>query len=228
METGGALEHLVHNISLNADTCSNVEAAACDWTLFEEQYGHQQSSSGVGAAETAGVGAGEESATPKSETSAGTLAVKVEPPAGGSGGGGGDAGGDVGEDSNSAAAADDDTATVSLPATTVGTPGLLTDMQWDFIIGSDLIYSDEGVEMLPKVIAGLANENTTVLYCHTLYRYEMMDYDFIDGCKACGLEVEEVVAAGEPPPPPPVNRFETLFNDMRIAVFRMRKKPTAA
>jgi hypothetical protein len=41
---------------------------------------------------------------------------------------------------------------------------------------------------------------------------------------ACGLEVEEVVAEGDPPPPEPEPRYESLFNDFRIAVFRMRQR----
>ena len=104
----------------------------------------------------------------------------------------------------------------------------LVDTAWDFIIGSDLIYNEDGVKLLPKVIAGLAGPTTTVLYCHTFYRYEMMDYDFLDGCAAEGLIVEEVVATGDPPPPPPVpvmERFQTLFNDHRIAVLKMKLKP---
>ena len=51
-----------------------------------------------------------------------------------------------------------------------------------------------------------------------------MDYDFLDGCAAAGLVVEEVVAEGDPPPPPPMERFENMFNDFRIAIFKMRLK----
>ena len=51
-----------------------------------------------------------------------------------------------------------------------------------------------------------------------------MDYDFLDGCAAAGLELEEVVAEGWPLPPPPVERFETMFNDHRIAIFKMKLK----
>ena len=47
----------------------------------------------------------------------------------------------------------------------------LAQVDWDFIVGSDLIYNEDGTEMLPKVLAGLAKLHTTIIYCHTLYRY---------------------------------------------------------
>ena len=46
----------------------------------------------------------------------------------------------------------------------------LASSSWDLIIGSDLVYNEAGVKMLPQVIRCLCSEDTIVLYCHTKNR----------------------------------------------------------
>jgi hypothetical protein len=47
----------------------------------------------------------------------------------------------------------------------------LASSSWDLIIGSDLVYNEAGVKMLPQVIRCLCSEDTIVLYCHTKNRF---------------------------------------------------------
>lgn len=98
---------------------------------------------------------------------------------------------------------------------------------WDFIVGSDLIYLDEGVRQLPRVLAALATSHTTIYYAHTKRRFESLDDDFMQELKLCALNCVEVMepwAAALPESPPP---FSSLFPDMRIAVYRIQKAQIA-
>lgn len=67
----------------------------------------------------------------------------------------------------------------------------LAQTEWDLIIGSDLVYNEAGVSMLPKVtnhglrfsfskvMKALASPKTQIYYAHTKKRYEMIDHDFM-------------------------------------------------
>jgi len=94
--------------------------------------------------------------------------------------------------------------------------------QWDLILGSDLIYSSEGCALLPRVLAALASPATTILYAHTLRRFEHLDADLMDGLRMAGLSCEEVREPWAPSPPPSPDAFSSLFPDMRLAVYRLR------
>lgn len=60
-----------------------------------------------------------------------------------------------------------------LPASSVGRLDPRNGKPWDFIIGSDLIYTEEGCRALPKVMQALATKgHTQIYYCHTKHRYE--------------------------------------------------------
>jgi hypothetical protein len=161
MEHGGALEHLQHNVKLNKVICPRVETAPCDWNLFQ----------------------------PTQATY--TLVATNDDRTCGDGGSGSSSGSDknsadavpVGAGSSAEAVAKNKEAvTDALIVPAIGGGERLMDTAWDFIIGSDLVYLEEGVKMLPRVLAGLAGPTTTILYCHSLYRYEDMDYDFLDEC----------------------------------------------
>lgn len=96
--------------------------------------------------------------------------------------------------------------------------------RWDFIVGSDLVYSEDGCRLLPRVLAQLSSPETVILYAHTKRRFEMLDSDFFQHLELEGLVVEEVKerwAPAAPPSPPP---FASLFPDMRIAVFRIMQR----
>lgn len=100
--------------------------------------------------------------------------------------------------------------------------------RWDFIVGSDLVYNEEGCRLLPRVFAQLASSDTVVLYAHTKRRFEMLDYDFFDNLQKEGLVVEEVKEVWAPEAPPSPDPFATVFPDMRIAVFRITLCNTGA
>ena len=99
--------------------------------------------------------------------------------------------------------------------------GTVLDAHWDIVLGSDLVYNEAGVEMLPTVLARLVAAGSAVYYCHTKHRYDMMDADFVAALEARGLVAEEVWKQGEQPPPPSPPPFECLFNEHRLVVWRI-------
>lgn len=96
-------------------------------------------------------------------------------------------------------------------------------MRWDFILGSDLVYNEDGTCLLPAVISRLASDNTCVLYCHTKRRFENMDYEFFDNLLREGLEYTEVREPWYPSPGTSPEAFTELYPDMRIAIYSIRK-----
>lgn len=68
----------------------------------------------------------------------------------------------------------------------------LCSTTWDFVLGSDLVYNESGVNMLPRVLATLAQESTKVLYAHTLNRFEFLDRDFFEALASVGLQCRSV------------------------------------
>ena len=97
----------------------------------------------------------------------------------------------------------------------------------DFFLGSDLVYDESGVKILPRVIAKLLRtrcrktKSGFMLYAHTKHRYDGMDVDFFENVEKEGLVCEEVRKSGTKTPPPSPPPFESLFPDQRIAVFRI-------
>lgn len=56
---------------------------------------------------------------------------------------------------------------------------LLQQLQFDFVIGSDLVYSDVGLRLLVNVFVQLQRRlpsSCRFLYAHTLHRFDMMDH----------------------------------------------------
>ena len=119
---------------------------------------------------------------------------------------------------------------------------------WDVVIGSDLVYNEIGVQMLPRVFARLLAGGTAVAYyAHTLNRYEFLDRDFFKALAAEGLRCQQVwpdevddeadeegAAAGRSAEEAPrdeddddagsvVSWSGELFPEMRIVVFRIRR-----
>lgn len=94
---------------------------------------------------------------------------------------------------------------------------------WDVIVGSDLIYNDDVVKQLPRVFAHLAQSNTRIVYAHTKHRFEHFDLEFFDELERAGLQWQEVREAWAPAPPDSPPPFESLFPDMRIAVYLITK-----
>eukprot|EP00959_Pyramimonas_sp_CCMP1952_P111705 2336495-Pyramimonas_sp.AAC.1 len=99
------------------------------------------------------------------------------------------------------------------------------DSKWDIIIGSDLVYNEVGVKLLPQVLRNHMHAQSKVLYAHTKRRFEHYDFDFFDSLRANGLLVEEVREPGVESPPPSPPPFTDLFGDTRIAIYRMVLAP---
>jgi predicted nicotinamide N-methyase len=93
---------------------------------------------------------------------------------------------------------------------------------YDFIIGSDLVYTEAGAACLPLVIKAHCRADTRVLYAHTRGRFEHLDMEFFDQLRASGLHVEEVFEPGAPTPPPSPPPLTDIFRDQRIAIYQMR------
>lgn len=73
---------------------------------------------------------------------------------------------------------------------------------WDLVVGSDLVYNEIGVYMLPKVLrrllVGSGSASTTrAYYAHTLNRFEFLDRDFLKALTAEGLQYVQVWPEGE-------------------------------
>lgn len=120
----------------------------------------------------------------------------------------------------------------------------LNSTPWDFIVGSDLVYDDDGTWMLPKVFRALldysskarrkelmtmnqsdapAKKTACAFYAHTKYRYELRDIEFFAEMKKCGLVLTEVKEPNAPTPPSSPEALSQLFPEKRIAVFRITR-----
>eukprot|EP00299_Pterocystis_sp_00344_P004733 c16006_g1_i1.p1 GENE.c16006_g1_i1~~c16006_g1_i1.p1 ORF type:complete len:249 (+),score=29.13 c16006_g1_i1:92-748(+) len=97
----------------------------------------------------------------------------------------------------------------------------LRQTSWDFVIGSELVYNEAGVHMLPNVMAALTSPKTHIYYCHSKHRYDKMDMDFFANLEAAGLCWEEVRAKNVPAPPPSPPPLTELFPRMRFAIFHI-------
>lgn len=103
-----------------------------------------------------------------------------------------------------------------------------TGRPWDFVIGSDLIYTEGGSEALPQALRGVATPgHTRILYCHTKHRFDHLDILLVEGLHRWGLGWEEVREAGVPTPPPSPPPLTELFPEKRIGVFSIGFLPEA-
>ena len=106
--------------------------------------------------------------------------------------------------------------------------GVVHALPWDVVVGSDLVYNEDGARMLPRVFRGLIDRARAVgktaplvLYAHTKYRYELLDILFFESLEQCGLTRVEVREPGVATPPASPEPLTELFPEKRIAVFRI-------
>ncbi|PNH03406.1 hypothetical protein TSOC_010543 [Tetrabaena socialis] len=209
-EEGGGVDWLRHNLRLNTRLASSgkLQVVPCDW-LHYGQLGAQAGE--LGDNPLGAPGAGELQEEPASRVpqpapcqGAGSTDRAAVSPAHspGAAGAAGECSGGSGQPECSAS--------------------WLAQQQWDFIIGSDLVYNTVGAVCLPRVMRALARPNTRILYCHTKHRFDTYDIQFFEELAACGLacsEVHEPSKATPPPSPPPLT---DLFPEMRIAVYSIQ------
>eukprot|EP01062_Namystynia_karyoxenos_P039490 TRINITY_DN28689_c0_g1_i2.p1 TRINITY_DN28689_c0_g1~~TRINITY_DN28689_c0_g1_i2.p1 ORF type:complete len:243 (+),score=65.60 TRINITY_DN28689_c0_g1_i2:82-810(+) len=117
--------------------------------------------------------------------------------------------------------------------TQAGAPGQpaqgLLAQHWDVVLGSDLVYDEAGVEMLPRVLRAVIGPATRCFYAHTRHRLEHLDMRFLTRVEREGLAVREVWAPSAPSPPPSPEPLAELFPEMRAAgVLRRRDDAPAA
>ena len=119
-------------------------------------------------------------------------------------------------------------------------PSTLDSTAWDFIVGSDLVYDDSGVAMLPRVFRrlldnahanaraatdrGEKNAPPAAYYAHTKYRYELRDIEFFAEMSRRGLVMTEVREPNAPSPPASPEPLSQLFPEKRVAVFRIERR----
>ncbi|CAE7391008.1 prmA [Symbiodinium sp. CCMP2456] len=105
---------------------------------------------------------------------------------------------------------------------------------WDLLIGSDLIYSQAGVDLLPRVLKEFARQwpSAMMLYCHTLHRFDDFDLEFCRELRRQGLVYDIVAAAGaerkedagdelDPLADDCAGFLQELFPEKRIVVFHI-------
>uniref|UniRef100_A0A061SCC0 Uncharacterized protein n=1 Tax=Tetraselmis sp. GSL018 TaxID=582737 RepID=A0A061SCC0_9CHLO len=73
----------------------------------------------------------------------------------------------------------------------------IASSNWEFVIGSDLVYNQTGVEILPEVLSHFAKRGSTVLYGHSLNRFDFMDVAFVQNLRDKGLKVKKLSFTGE-------------------------------
>ena len=99
----------------------------------------------------------------------------------------------------------------------------MNNRPWDLIIGSDLIYVEEGAINLPKVIAKTATQGITqVLYSHTKHRFDNLDLRLDEEMTKNGLIMREIIEEGSELPPPSPPPLTELFPKTRIAIYEIR------
>eukprot|EP00040_Diaphanoeca_grandis_P000719 m.16277 g.16277 ORF g.16277 m.16277 type:complete len:356 (+) comp10970_c0_seq1:199-1266(+) len=200
MEQGGALEHLEFNVSLNP-TIPRVATAPLDWSIYGQQttITNEQRTPDRESTSTTGVVADENSDAIVADVDA-----------------------SVADENTDVSVAALYTQNKVQAATLVPNP--IDAKKWDFIIGSDLVYNEDGVDMLPRVFDHLLTDDNVAYYCHTKHRYDDMDFDFLNTLKARGLVVEEVRCKGDRTPSPSPILFEFLFNEHRIVVYKITRE----
>ena len=147
-EQGGGVTWLRHNVEINHDTpnvARSVFVAPCDWGVFLSGRGPD----GERKPEEASGGG-----TPEESSSGHVLSQRTAL-----------------ESFGPAPQIQESSSHCLLPASSVGRLDPVMGRPWDFIIGSDLIYTEEGCRTLPRVMQALATRgHTQIFYCHTKHR----------------------------------------------------------
>ena len=108
---------------------------------------------------------------------------------------------------------------------------------FDVVLGSDLVYNDAGVYLLPRVFRALLRRSgqgayAYALYAHTLNRFEFADHDFFEELTKAGLAYAPVWPAGAEVAVGGANDgggfSGELFPEQHVVIFRIEPAGSAA
>ena len=106
---------------------------------------------------------------------------------------------------------------------------------FDVVLGSDLVYNDAGVYLLPRVAGALRRSGqgaaAYALYAHTLNRFEFADHDFFEELTKAGLAYAPVWPAGAEVAVGGANGggfSGELFPEQHVVIFRIEPTGSAA
>ena len=101
-------------------------------------------------------------------------------------------------------------------------PREVSARHWDIIIGSELVYSYIGADLLTSVVSTLLSSSRSVFYyAHSLNRFESVDEFMLKKFKEKGLMVE--IVFGEEKLAHEPGSFTELFRDLQLVIFRITK-----
>ena len=110
----------------------------------------------------------------------------------------------------------------------LGNPAV-EDVAYELVFGSDLVYNEAGVELLPDLLVRLlAAPGARFVYAHTRYRYEDSDMTFLRNLRERGLCVREVWPRGGTPPPPSPAPMTEVFPEKRIVMWEIQSEASLA
>jgi len=102
----------------------------------------------------------------------------------------------------------------------VTVPESVSEEEWDFIIGSELVYSYDGARLLPSVISKLLRKpNSVCYYAHSLYRFEATDEVLLAEFSRNGLKY--TVVYGQEHFDESFGSLEDLFPELELVVFKL-------
>ena len=91
--------------------------------------------------------------------------------------------------------------------------------KWDFIIGSELVYSPITCRLLPQVISALSTNDTIAYYAHNLNRFEMLDIEMIQNFETNKLSVKPMLGQDIS-----TSLSTDLFPDMNLEIYTLKRK----
>ena len=99
-------------------------------------------------------------------------------------------------------------------------PDMFTSTKWDYIIGSELVYSPITCRLLPQVMYTLSDMTTQIYYAHNLNRFEMLDIELIHNITSTGFSVKPMLGDNLS-----TTLSTNLFPDMTLEIYTISKQP---
>jgi len=99
----------------------------------------------------------------------------------------------------------------------VHVPEEVRNTHWNFIIGSELVYSPITCELLPRVMRSLCEPLTEIFYAHNCFRFEMIDIQLIENFRKLGFEVRPMLGSCLP-----TQLGSELFPDLNLEIYTLK------